>query len=255
MSIGSAIGGVAGGIIGSIPTFGIGAPLGAAAGSALGGGVEAIVKSSQANKMQLTPTDIRQKILLDEIRQKRKALESGITVTPQMEAIQQMGTTAMNRATRATGGNIGALVNALRSINLSTGRGMNELYGQMTGQSMNMLGVQNELTQQMANRDFSTQMYNKAQAMGSSQKMMQDSTANILAFLARMKEKQERDSVLGLVPSGGVTQNNNNYGVGGNNIMDVLYQNKHMIPTLGRSLWGQQGGGIYDQMEIPTDIV
>lgn len=184
MAVGSAIGGVVGGIIGAIPTFGIGAAPGAAAGSALGGLVEGGVRWGQAQKKTIDPTDYNQRILLNEIMNKRKMLEAGTMYSPQQESIQQVGALAMNRAMRASGGNIGATMQALLAAQRGTGRGLNELYGNMMGQSVNMMGLQNQLTQEMANRSLGLQMYDKQQSMVHGANTLQSGLENIMALMA-----------------------------------------------------------------------
>jgi hypothetical protein len=209
MAIGSAIGGTLGGIIGAIPTFGIGTGAGAAAGAALGGAIEGGVKWSQANKQTIDPTDIRQQQLLNEIIRKRKMLESGAMYSPQQEAISQMGLSAMNRAQRASGGNIGATMQAFAQAQRGTGRALNELYGNMMGQSVNMMGMQGQLTQEMANRILGLQMYNKQQAMVHGANTLQGGVENLLALAASkgtsvdnaigaMKKRRTASEVLGI---------------------------------------------------------
>ena len=211
MSTGSIIGGILGGVGGSF----VGSPqAGYALGSSLGGIIDGGNKWRKANQMQIAPTDPRQTQLLNEIIRKRRALEAGTMYQPQQDAISQQGAYAMNRVARASGGDINATIQALNMINRGTGRNMNELYGQMMGQSMNMMGIQNQLAQMIGAREYQTQAYNKAQAMGDSARILQNSMANLAGYYMRGGSGNAAQSVIQKILGGG-NPSTSSGGVGG----------------------------------------
>lgn len=178
MAIGSIVGGVLGAALGG------GNPLGYALGSGVGGALEGGMLWNKANKTQISETDPRTRLLYDEIVRKRKGLESGQLYQPQQDAIRQAGAQTMQTAAGVTGGDIGATVSALRGINRSTGRNLNELYGQMMGQSTNLLGQQTAVDQMLYNWNYQKQAYEKQQAMAHAAQTLKDSMANTNAVIA-----------------------------------------------------------------------
>jgi hypothetical protein len=104
---------------------------------------------------------------------------------PQQDAIMQMGAQGINRAVRATGGDIGSTMMAIKSINRGTGRNLNELYGGMMNQSVNLLGQQASITDALAKQSFSVDMYEKQQAMADAHRSYQNAMQNIQGLVAR----------------------------------------------------------------------
>lgn len=177
-----ATGAIVGGILGA--ALGGGSPLGYALGSGVGGAIEGGMLWNKANNKQISETDPRTRLLYDEIVRKRKGLESGQLYQPQQDAIRQAGAQTMQTAAGVTGGDIGATVSALRGINRSTGRNLNELYGQMMGQSTNLLGQQTAVDQMLYNWNYQKQAYEKQQAMAHAAQTLKDSMANTNAVIA-----------------------------------------------------------------------
>jgi uncharacterized protein YcfJ len=183
MATGAIVGGILGGALGSVIP-GAGTALGYSLGSGIGGLVEGGMMWNKANNKQISETDPRTRLLYDEIVRKRKGLESGQLYQPQQDAIRQAGAQTMQTAAGVTGGDIGATVSALRGINRSTGRNLNELYGQMMGQSTNLLGQQTAADQMLYNWNYQKQAYEKQQAMAHAAQTLQDSMANTNAVIA-----------------------------------------------------------------------
>lgn len=183
MATGAIVGGILGGALGSVIP-GAGTALGYSLGSGIGGLAEGAVMWNKANNKQISETDPRTRLLYDEIVRKRKGLESGQLYQPQQDAIRQAGAQTMQTAAGVTGGDIGATVSALRGINRSTGRNLNELYGQMMGQSTNLLGQQTAVDQMLYNWNYQKQAYEKQQAMAHAAQTLKDSMANVNAVVA-----------------------------------------------------------------------
>ncbi|MDD4756098.1 MAG: hypothetical protein PHG29_08460 [Prolixibacteraceae bacterium] len=183
MATGAIVGGILGGALGSVIP-GAGTALGYSLGSGIGGLAEGAMMWNKANNKQISETDPRTRLLYDEIVRKRKGLESGQLYQPQQDAIRQAGAQTMQTAAGVTGGDIGATVSALRGINRSTGRNLNELYGQMMGQSTNLLGQQTAVDQMLYNWNYQKQAYEKQQAMAHAAQTLKDSMANTNAVIA-----------------------------------------------------------------------
>jgi hypothetical protein len=193
MSTGSIVGGILGGIGGAT----IGQPqLGFAVGSGIGGAIEGQSKWKKAQGMNIDSVDPRMQLLLNEIQQKRRSLEAGTMYRTQQDAIRSMGAGAMRRATSATGGDIGSLVQALNLINRGTGRNLNELYGTMAQQSLNMIPLEGQYGIDAANRKYQVQAYDKQQAMGHSARVTQNAMSSLYGAIGSERTGAVIDNIM-----------------------------------------------------------
>lgn len=153
-------------------------------------GMEAagMISSSIAKKKALrnspSPVDYNQQLMLNNLRDKQRSLESGAAYLPQQEAIKEAGRSTANAATRLSGGNVGATIGALNRINRSTGRNLNELYGNMSMEGLQMTNIMNQLVQQMANRSLNVQVGNQAQQLADAVKQKQGYQQGLVSSLA-----------------------------------------------------------------------
>ena len=196
----SSAAGTIGGILGGAAGAAFGGPAGAQIGYGIGSSVGGMIGGNKAWKdaqsMKIDEVDPRQKLLLQEIQQRRRALDAGKMYQPQQQAITQMGMGAMDRATRATGGDVGAAIQALSMLNRGTGRNLNELFGQMQHESTQLLGQQAGVTDSMANRSYQVQAYQKAQAMGDAARQLQNSQANMSSIMGSRSMQTLMSSLL-----------------------------------------------------------
>jgi len=175
---GSLIGGILGATGGAMFGGGAGAKAGYALGTTIGGAAEGLIGQQKAKSLPLGVSDPLQVQLLQDIRQRRMALDSGSMYLPQQQNIMQQGVLAMRRGAGVTGGDIGATVSALSMINRGTGRSLNELYGSMANESTQLLGQELGLGNMMASRAFQVQAWRKQQAMAQAARAITGAQSN-----------------------------------------------------------------------------
>jgi len=171
------------------------------------GAIKSGIAKKKANAMNVPLVDYNQQMMLNQMKQKQASLESGAAYLPQQEAIKQQGLSAQNAVLRSTGGDVGATVEALSRINRSTGRNMNELYGNMSMEGLQMTGVMNQLVQQMADRSLTIQTQAKQQALADAIKQKQQYQQGLVTSLAGMDTGRFNPIQKSpIVPTGGVPQ-------------------------------------------------
>lgn len=184
MATGAIIGGILGGAVAGLATGGTATGLGYALGSGIGGAIEGQALWSKAQKNKIPESDPRLALLFNEIRQKRAGLESGQMYQPQQDMIRQAGAQALGTAAGITGGDIGATVSALGAINRGTGRNLNELYGGMMNQSVNMMQQEQALAQYLAGMRYQSRAYDQQQQMANAAQTLQNGMQNLNAVVA-----------------------------------------------------------------------
>ena len=146
-------------------------------------GIMAASAAHKAKKAFVPIENFRQQAFLSNLEGKRKALATGSLYKPQQDAITQQGMFASNNAMRSTGGDIGTTIGALNRINRSTGRNLNELYGNMSMEGLQLDGLIGQTVQSMANREYQIKMGNKMQKLAQAEQMKKDAGANIMGTL------------------------------------------------------------------------
>lgn len=190
MALGSILGGITGAAMGGLATGGAGVAPGYAMGSAIGGGIEGMIQQKKAESMELPAASMLQTQLLEDVRNRRKAMEAGTMYQPQQQNIKQMGTQAMREAVKVAGGNAGATISALQKIQRGTGRSLGELYGQMMGAANQTLALENQMVTDMANRDYQVAAYNKMQQMGDAIQKQKDAQQIMAAVLVQQLKSE-----------------------------------------------------------------
>lgn len=140
------------------------------------------VKNAQG--MVIPMTDWRQQEAYESLKDKARALETGAAYAPQQAAIQQQGLGAMSAATRVAGGDTGATLGALANINRSTGRLVNELYGGMSMEGLQLQNLLASTAKSMADRAYQIQGWNKSQALGDAMKRKQQYQQNLTTAMS-----------------------------------------------------------------------
>jgi hypothetical protein len=186
-NLGSTLGGVLGGAAGGILGGGNPAMIatGYSAGTGIGGLLESSIQKKKAMGMDVQTMSPLEATYLDGIRAKQRALEAGVMYQPQQQAIQQAGTTAMRAATRVAGGDIGGTVAALQKISRGTGKSLNELYGQMMNQSTQLLGMEGQAIQPIAQRQYLQSQWDKSQQLVDAVQKEKDAKQIIAAVIAK----------------------------------------------------------------------
>lgn len=179
MGLGSGIGAIAGTAISG------GNPMGGMIGSTLGGLIEGGIKGNKAKNINIPLNDPTQINYLNSLLLKQKALESGTAYQSQQDAIRLAGKEAMDIAGRQAGGDYGAMVSALKNINRSTGRNLNELFGTMGLEALKMSSLIGEQTNLNAQRRLDIPMMEKSKLEGDAAQVQKDAMANLQGLLAR----------------------------------------------------------------------
>ena len=182
MGLGSGIGAIAGAGIGALA----GNPMiGAQIGSTVGGLAEGYSKSQKAKNIKIPLEDPTQINYLNSLLLKQRSLENGTAYQPQQEAIRMTGQEAIDAATRQAGGDYGAMISALKNINRSTGRNLNELFGTMGLEALKMSSLIGEQTNLNAQRRLDIPMMEKSKLEGDAAQVQKDAMANLQGLLAR----------------------------------------------------------------------
>ena len=187
MSTGQIIGGVIGAAAGSY--FGGNTSTGYALGSAAGGLVDSSIQQKKAGEMDILTQTPAQTALLEEMRMKRRAMEAGTYYQPQQEQIKQMGTGALRAATRVAGGDAGSTISAMSKIHRGTGRTLDQLYGTMMQKSLQMLPMEAQMLEGIAQREHKVSEWEKLQPMYDAMQKSKDAQQIIAGVLAARASK------------------------------------------------------------------
>ena len=147
------------------------------------------IRSHRAKKMAVDQVDPRQTLFLSELERKRKLLESGLYYQPEQDAINQQGKQALNTITSLTGGNIGATLNAINVVNRSTGRNRNQLYGNMSIESMRLQSLASNIIGSMTQRKERIQEYQQDQEMAEGKQLTQQGMRGLEGVAAKIAGK------------------------------------------------------------------
>lgn len=142
--------GVLSGLLGSIPG---GNQLGQLGQLAFSGGqaIMGAVKNNQANAMTPPAENPMERQMLNTIRRRRRAIETGTANAAQNASVRQMGKTMMTNAARAGGpvnyGQYNQLIgNAMGNISAQSGQQLAQLLGQEQQQATNMVNRATDLS-------------------------------------------------------------------------------------------------------------
>jgi hypothetical protein len=191
--IGGGSGGSGGGLLG-----GVGKILGSATSiipNMISMGVSAH-KAKEAEAMSPGTYSPLQMDLLEEIKSKKKALETGTAYAPQQSALNQSGLQAMRTAGNVAGGDVGMVMSALKGINRATGRNQNEMFGQMSQEGVQLSNLMNNLTQSMANRQYQISMGDKLQKLAEAKQSQKESQQGLRTSLSLGLDKMDIGSVI-----------------------------------------------------------
>jgi hypothetical protein len=159
MAVGSTIGSLLGGAAGSFVP-GVGTAAGAAIGSGVGQLIDA--RSQKKKAESLTPSESpAERQLLNTIRRRRKALETGTADSSRTNLARQSATQAMKNAMQAGGGPVSS-----RYFTSMMNQASQNIADSSSQQYLNTLGLEQKQTTQMADaaRDISLLQRNEALA-------------------------------------------------------------------------------------------
>jgi hypothetical protein len=180
------------GALGKVGTA-IAAPgVGQAAQLAFSGGqaLMGAIKNKQADAMTPPAESAMERQMLNTIRRRRRAIETGTANAAQNASVRQMGKTMMNNAARAGGqvnyGQYNQLIgNAMSNISAQSGQQLGQLLGQEQQQST-----------QMVNRATDLSLLRRNERKADAARMQQAGAQNLLATIGGGKMNKGENSAL-----------------------------------------------------------
>jgi hypothetical protein len=168
------------------PEFGQLGQLGFAAGQSIMGAV----KNKQANAMTPPAESAMERQMLNTIRRRRRAIETGTANAAQNASVRQMGKTMMNNAARA-----GGQVN-YGQYNQLIGNAMGNIASQTAQQLNPLLGLEQQQTTGMVNRATDLSLLRRNEMKADAARMQQAGAQNLLAVIGGGKMNKGENSAL-----------------------------------------------------------
>lgn len=199
MSIGSTLGGIAG--------TAVGGPLGGALGSMAGEAIQknagqigqlafsggqalmGAIKNKQANAMTPPAESAMERQMLNTIRRRRRAIETGTANAAQNASVRQLGKTMMTNAARA-----GGQVN-YGQYNQLIGSAMGNIAAQSGQQIGQLLGQEQQQNKDMVNRATDLSLLLRNETKANAARMQQAGTQNLLATMGAGKLDKENQGL------------------------------------------------------------
>lgn len=151
------------------------------------------VKKKQADAMTPPAENPMERQMLNTIRRRRRAIETGTANAAQSASVRQLGKTMMSNAARAGGpvnfGQYNQLIgNAMGNIAASTAQQLNPL-----------LGMEQQQATQMVNRATDLSLLRRNEMKADAARMQQAGSQNLLATMGAGKLNKENSSLRGQV--------------------------------------------------------
>lgn len=134
--------------------------------------------------------------LLEEIKAKKKALETGTAYAGAQRQLAQQNAQALRTAGNLAGGDVGMMMGALKGINRQGGVNQNALFDQMSQEGVQLTNVMNNLVNNMANRQYQISMADKLQRMASAQEALKESQQGLRSSLSLGLDKMNLNDVV-----------------------------------------------------------
>ncbi len=166
----------------------------------------AAAKNKKADAMSPGLYNPLQVDLLQEIKAKKKALETGTAYAGAQRQLGQQTAQAMRTAGNLSGGDVGMMMSALKGITRQGGVNQNALFDQMSNEGVQLSNLLNNLTQNMANRQYQISMADKLQKKAEAQQALKESTQGLRTSLSLGLNKMDIPSIMSN-PLAGVTAN------------------------------------------------
>ena len=180
------------GALGKVGTA-IAAPgVGQAAQLAFSGGqaLMGAIKNKQADAMTPPAESAMERQMLNTIRRRRRAIETGTANAAQNASVRQMGKTMMNNAARA-----GGQVN-YGQYNQLIGNAMGNISAQSGQQLAQLLGQEQQQSTQMVNRATDLSLLRRNERKADAARMQQAGAQNLLATIGGGKMNKGENSAL-----------------------------------------------------------
>lgn len=167
------------------PEFGQLGQLGFAAGQSIMGAV----KNKQANAMTPPAESAMERQMLNTIRRRRRAIETGTANAAQTASARQLGKTMMTNAARA-----GGQVN-YGQYNQLIGNAMGNIAAQSGQQANQLLGLEQQQNKDMVNRATDLSLLLRNERKADAARMQQAGVQNLLATMGAGKLNKENQGL------------------------------------------------------------
>jgi len=177
--------------LGKIGTAATAPGVGQAAQLAFSGGqaLMGAMKNKQANAMTPPAESAMERQMLNTIRRRRRAIETGTANAAQTASVRQLGKTMMNNAARA-----GGQVN-YGQYNQLIGNAMGNISAQSGQQIGQLLGQEQQQATQMVNRATDLSLLRRNEMKADAARMQQAGSQNLLATMGAGKLESENGAL------------------------------------------------------------
>jgi hypothetical protein len=177
--------------LGKIGTAATAPGVGQAAQLAFSGGqaLMGAMKNKQANAMTPPAESAMERQMLNTIRRRRRAIETGTANAAQTASVRQLGKTMMNNAARA-----GGQVN-YGQYNQLIGNAMGNIAAQSGQQIGQLLGQEQQQATQMVNRATDLSLLRRNEMKADAARMQQAGSQNLLATMGAGKLESENGAL------------------------------------------------------------
>jgi len=158
-------------------------------GFSVGQSIMGAVKGRQANAMTPPAESAMERQMLNTIRRRRRAIETGTANAAQAASVRQLGKTMMNNATR-TGGQVN-----YGQYNQLIGSAMGNLAAQSGQQLGQLLGQEQQQATQMVNRATDLSLLRRNEMKADAARMQQAGMQNLLATMGAGKLEAENSTL------------------------------------------------------------
>lgn len=158
-------------------------------GFSVGQSIMGAVKGRQANAMTPPAESAMERQMLNTIRRRRRAIETGTANAAQAASVRQLGKTMMNNATR-TGGQVN-----YGQYNQLIGSAMGNLAAQSGQQLGQLLGQEQQQATQMVNRATDLSLLRRNEMKADAARMQQAGMQNLLATMGAGKLNKENQGL------------------------------------------------------------
>jgi hypothetical protein len=148
------------------------------------------IKNKQADAMTPPAESAMERQMLNTIRRRRRAIETGTANAAQNASVRQMGKTMMNNAARA-----GGQVN-YGQYNQLIGNAMGNISAQSGQQLAQLLGQEQQQATQMVNRATDLSLLRRNERKADAARMQQAGAQNLLATIGGGKMNKGENSAL-----------------------------------------------------------
>lgn len=179
---GSLIGEILGGAAGSVIP-GLGTAAGSTAGNILGGTIDSLISGRKEEASTPMLEDPTQRLLLEEIRNKRRSIEQGTDVATQaaLGEADLSGESTRNAVVRATGGNAAQTIDALLKTQRLEDRAKNAAIGTSQSKIPFLQGLEEQLTEKISQRALDLNMFNRVKAGAEKAQFGKEALMNLMA--------------------------------------------------------------------------